>query len=39
MAVIGKVKTGEAVAMTLAHDVTMIVPGSYRGPAFRRVIS
>jgi hypothetical protein len=32
---INKVKVEEAVGMTLAHDVTRVVPG-FKGPAFRR---
>jgi hypothetical protein len=31
-----KVKIEEAIGMTLAHDVTKIVPGSFKGPAFKR---
>jgi hypothetical protein len=33
---ITKVKIEEAVGMTLAHDVTKIVPGKFKGPAFCR---
>ena len=31
-----KVKLDEAVGMTLGHDVTKVVPGEFKGPAFRR---
>lgn len=31
-----KVKTEQAVGMALAHDVTRIIPGEFKGPAFRR---
>lgn len=33
---IKKVKIEEAVGMVLGHDITKIVPGSYKGPAFRK---
>ena len=33
---ITKVKVEEAIGMTLAHDVTKVVPGKSKGPAFRR---
>jgi molybdopterin biosynthesis enzyme len=31
-----KVSTAEAVGMVLAHDVTKVIPGKFKGPAFRR---
>lgn len=31
-----KVKVEDAVGMVLAHDLTRIVPGEYKGPAFRK---
>ena len=31
-----KVKLEEAVGMVLGHDVTKVVPGGFKGPAFRR---
>lgn len=31
-----KVRTEEAVGMVLAHDITRIVPGQFKGPAFRK---
>ncbi len=31
-----KVKLDEAVGMTLGHDVTKVIPGKFKGPAFRR---
>ncbi len=31
-----KVKVEEAVGLTLAHDITKVVPGEYKGPVFRR---
>ncbi|MCR4441432.1 MAG: molybdopterin-binding protein [Peptococcaceae bacterium] len=31
-----KVRIEEAVGMVLAHDVTRIVPGEFKGPAFRK---
>jgi hypothetical protein len=31
-----KVKVGEAIGMPLGHDVTKVVPGTFKGPAFRR---
>ncbi len=31
-----KVKLDEAVGMVLGHDVTKIIPGKFKGPAFRR---
>jgi molybdopterin biosynthesis enzyme len=31
-----KVKVDEATGMVLGHDVTKIVPGEFKGPAFRR---
>lgn len=31
-----KVKVEEAVGMVLGHDLTKVVPGSYKGPAFRK---
>lgn len=31
-----KIKLDEAVGMTLAHDVTKVIPGKFKGPAFRR---
>lgn len=33
---IKKVRVEEAVGMVLAHDITKIVPGDYKGPAFRK---
>lgn len=33
---IKKVKTEEAVGMSLAHDLTRIIPGKYKGAAFRK---
>ncbi len=33
---ISKVRVEEAIGMALAHDVTKVVPGSFKGPAFRR---
>ena len=33
---ISKVKVEEAIGMTLAHDITKVVPGGFKGPAFRR---
>jgi hypothetical protein len=33
---INKVRAEDAVGLTLAHDVTKVVPGSYKGPAFRK---
>lgn len=33
---ISRVKVEEAVGMTLAHDVTKVVRGGFKGPAFRR---
>lgn len=33
---ITRVRVQEAIGMTLAHDVTKIVPGVFKGPAFRR---
>ncbi|MDQ1279447.1 MAG: Molybdopterin molybdenumtransferase [Thermoproteota archaeon] len=33
---IKKVKIEEAVGMILAHDVTKVVPGKFKGPAFHR---
>jgi len=34
--VITKVRVEDAIGMTLAHDVTKVVPGKFKGPAFRR---
>jgi hypothetical protein len=31
-----KVKLDEAIGMVLAHDVTKVIPGEFKGPAFRR---
>ena len=31
-----KVRLEEAVGLTLAHDVTRVIPGEYKGPGFRR---
>ncbi|WP_346355036.1 molybdopterin-binding protein [Azotosporobacter soli] len=31
-----KVKVEDAVGMVLGHDLTKVVPGSYKGPAFRK---
>lgn len=31
-----KVKLDEAVGMVLGHDVTKVIPGEFKGPAFRR---
>ncbi|EEG77315.1 molybdopterin-binding protein [Dethiobacter alkaliphilus] len=31
-----KIKTSEAVGMVLCHDVTKIVPGEFKGPAFKK---
>jgi molybdenum cofactor synthesis domain-containing protein len=31
-----KVKLDEAVGMALGHDVTKVIPGKFKGPAFRR---
>ncbi|GAI51688.1 unnamed protein product [marine sediment metagenome] len=31
-----KIKLDEAVGMTLAHDVTKVIPGKFKGPAFHR---
>ena len=31
-----KVKVEEAVGMVIGHDLTKVVPGSYKGPAFRK---
>ena len=33
---ISRVKVEEAVGLTLAHDITKVVPGGFKGPAFRR---
>ncbi len=33
---ISKVRVEEAIGMTLAHDITKVVPGGFKGPAFRR---
>ena len=33
---IKKVKVEEAIGMALAHDLTKVVPGGFKGPAFRR---
>ena len=33
---IKKVRVEEAIGMTLAHDLTKVVPGGFKGPAFRR---
>lgn len=33
---IKKVKVEEAVGMVLGHDITKIVPGEYKGPAFKK---
>ena len=33
---ISRVRVEEAVGMTLAHDITKVVPGGFKGPAFRR---
>ncbi len=31
-----KIKVTEAVGMVLGHDVTKVIPGQFKGPAFRR---
>ena len=31
-----KIKLTEAIGMTLAHDITKVIPGKFKGPAFRR---
>ena len=31
-----KVKLDEAIGLSLGHDLTKVVPGEYKGPAFRR---
>ena len=31
-----KVKLDEAIGMVLAHDVTRVIPGQFKGPGFRR---
>jgi len=31
-----KVKLDEAIGMVLAHDVTKVIPGKFKGPSFRR---
>lgn len=31
-----KVKVDEAIGMALGHDVTKVIPGKFKGPAFRR---
>jgi len=36
VALIKKVKVEDAIGLCLAHDITGIVPGSFKGPAFRR---
>ena len=33
---ISRVRVEEAIGMTLAHDITKVVPGGFKGPAFRR---
>ena len=33
---IRKVKVEEAVGMALAHDLTKVIPGGFKGPAFKR---
>jgi hypothetical protein len=33
---VSKVRVEEAIGMPLAHDVTKVVPGGSKGPAFRR---
>jgi hypothetical protein len=33
---IKKIKSEEAIGMTLAHDLTKIVPGEFKGPMFRK---
>ena len=33
---ISKIRTENAVGLTLAHDVTKVLPGSFKGPIFRR---
>jgi hypothetical protein len=33
---IRKVKVEEAIGMSLAHDLTKVVPGGFKGPAFKR---
>jgi hypothetical protein len=33
---ISKVRVEEAIGLTLAHDITKVVPGGFKGPAFRR---
>jgi hypothetical protein len=33
---IKKVRVEEAIGMTLAHDLTKVVPGGFKGPAFKR---
>ncbi|MDR7868144.1 MAG: molybdopterin-binding protein [Sporomusaceae bacterium] len=36
MMAIKKVRVEEAVGMVLGHDITKIVPGEYKGPAFKK---
>ena len=31
-----KVKVEESIGMTLAHDITRVIPGDFKGPAFKR---
>ncbi len=33
---LAKVNLEEAVGMVLAHDITKVIPGVFKGPAFRR---
>ncbi len=33
---ITKVRVEDAIGMTLAHDITKVVPGGFKGPAFQR---
>jgi hypothetical protein len=33
---IKKINTEEAVGMSIAHDLTKVVPGEYKGPRFRK---
>jgi len=33
---IKKVKVEEAIGMALAHDLTKVIPGGFKGPAFKR---
>ena len=33
---ISKVRVEEAIGMAIAHDITKVVPGSFKGPVFQR---